>query len=314
MPTDGILDSVLSDWQGGILAFYPALLRDGLILFGVIALLQFSFVAAKGALAGNVFGLGRELMMGIIRLGIVWGVLAVIAGFGSSVVLTCQDIAASAGGISPGSLTPSGVYNIGLTIIGQLWAARTWMAWFDITDDILFCIVVAMTWVTYIAAALFYLWFLIQTVYVVTIGAVTLPWAAFEPAFPTLHQWAEDVLRAGMRLLACLLMLVIGENLAAGWAATFSGLGKDINNAQLYYALEAFGEAVIFLALIAGVPLATGRMMRVQGGGMGAWEREPPVFSHMESAHSVAHQSVVAGSQLASQGTLAPYVRSRLLS
>jgi hypothetical protein len=113
MPPDGILDSVLNDFQSGVLAYYNPLLVAGVALLGSITLLQFSYLCARAALTRDFHRIWTDFMVGILRVGAVWGVLATAAGWGAPIVDTCRAIAEQVSGLSPYTLTPSGVWGLG---------------------------------------------------------------------------------------------------------------------------------------------------------------------------------------------------------
>ena len=313
MPSDTILDAVWAQFSASITAYYPQLVAIGLSLFGTIVLLQFSYICARAILRGHLHGILNDILLGIIRIGIVWGVLTVAAGFGGSIVDTCRGVAEQIAGVP---LTPSGVWDIGGQIVATIRAARTWMSFLDPTQDLIFGVVIAITYVIYLIAALLYLWVLIQAVYVVVIGAILLPFSVFEATFSMLYKWFEDVLGVGMKLLAVILLLAIGMNVASGWAADYAVLGKAMNNAQLYYALRALGESIIFCAMVGGFPYVTARMVRSHMGGGMSWD-DAGAWSMMRSAsrqgQNAAREVARAGAQVASGGNLGGYVRSKLL-
>ena len=313
MPTDNVLDAILSDFQGALLGYYPQLQTIGIALFGAIALLQFSYICGRAALHGSFDGVPRDLMLGILRLGAVSGVLYTAIAWGAPIVTTCQEIAAQVTGISPTSLTPSGVYQLGLNIIDQLWSARSFMMWLNLLDDLIYCVLTVLAWAAYLGAGCGYLWVLIQAVYVVIIGPILLPFAAFEATFSMLYKWFEDVLGIGIKLLAAILMLGVGQTEATDWSTNFAALGwHGINNAQIYYAFVAFAEGIVFLALVWGFPYITGRMVRTHmGGGLswndaGAWS-----LFRVASAPAQAAGAMATG---ASPQQLGSFVRSKLLS
>jgi hypothetical protein len=106
-------------------------------------------------------------------------------------------------------------------------------------------------------------------------GAVTVCFAAFPHTFTTLENWAVQMLRAGIRLLATLLILAIGLLLAQIWTATLAGLGVNINTNQVAYGATQLAEAGLVLWAVWRLPQKADNLIISQGSAGSALEREP---------------------------------------
>lgn len=315
MPPDRLLDSVLADFQVGIGAYYLPLGRAGLLLLGTVALLQFAYLCAHAVLSLDVHRIIRDIIVGVIRIGVVWGVLGIAAAVGGSIIETCRMIAEQVSGVGPGTVTPSGIWDLGGNIFHLLMGARSWMMWFYLGDDVLFVAFAAVTYFAYFATGLLYLWVNIQFYWAVIIAPALLPWSMFEPTFPMFYAWAENVLAAGIRLLAMLLVLAVGLVIVRGWYADFAALGIHLNDYQLYYATRAMLESILFALIVGGFSWATARMVRSQMGGGIVWD-DAGAWSLMRTGQMAAEQVVSAGTTVAVEtGTrLGALVQSKLAS
>jgi hypothetical protein len=298
MPPDRLLDSVLADFQVGIGAYYLPLGRTGLLLLGTVALLQFAYLCAHAVMSLDIHRMIRDIIVGVIRIGVIWGVLGIAAAVGGSIVETCRIIAEQVCGLGPGTVTPSGIWDLGGNVFHLLMGARSWMMWFYLGDDVLFVLFAAVTYFAYFTAGLLYLWVNIQFFWAVIIGPALIPWSMFEPAAATFYAWGENILAGGIRLLAMLLILAVGMVEVRGWAADFAALGIHINDYQLYYATRAMLEAILFALMVGGFSWATARMVRTSMGGGPVWD-DSGAWSLIRTGQAAANLAISAGTTVA---------------
>ena len=204
--------------------------------------------------------------MSLFRIGIVYAVLDHTIEWGSAIIDLGKTVGMETAGLSPSVMTPSGIYTLGDQIVSTLFHARTFMMWIHPIDDVGFCIVLGAVWVTWLAAAVIFLFTLMQCVYVVVIGPIKLSFATLEYTWPMLMVWFEACLSIAIKLMATLLTLAIGMREANGWVTDFASYGLKINLSPFSYVTLAILEAVIFAIAIWSLPVMAHRLVRTHLG------------------------------------------------
>jgi hypothetical protein len=267
MPPDTILNTVLADFTNALTVYEPDLVFWGMRVISVILFMQFGYLAVKMALGRDFMGMIYTFFTGLLCMGAVWVLMTYSIEVGSDLVMVGQEIGTHVSHQSPASITPSGVYNLGLSIIGTLWNDRSWGMWLDPVDDLAFTLIVIATWITWALAALIYLWALIEAIWVVMIAPITLCFAPFEYTWPTMITWGAYALKTGIKLLALLLILAVGITLAGTWAAYINGLGTTLNTNRVYYATVALVESFVFLIAVWILPNKAAAIIHTTSGG-----------------------------------------------
>jgi hypothetical protein len=265
--TDGLLNFVLNDFTQALIRYEPGLVMYGARIVGLIVFMQFGYLGVKMALGRDFMHMLYAFFTGLLCMGAVLVLMTFVIEVGSDLVMVGQQVGTQVSGMSPSAMTPSGVYNLGLSIIGSLWNARSWGKWFHPIDDAAFVTIVLLTLVTYAMAAIMYLWALIEAVWVVAIAPMAICFAPFEYTWPTMITWGAYALKTGIKLLGMLLVLAVGTVLATGWASYFGGLGASINSYRVYYATVALIEAFIFLLSLWILPNKAAALIHTTSGG-----------------------------------------------
>jgi hypothetical protein len=265
MPSD-VLNNILTDFQNACLAYQPLLVLWAISILSATTFLGFGIVMVQTARHRDFWSMLDALFMSLFRIGIVYLVLANAQQWGQGIIDLGKTVGVSVSGQSPDVMTPSGISQLGWTIMATLWNARTYMMWLHPIDAISNYIILLITWLTWKAAAIIYLFVLIQCAYVVAIGPIKVSFATLEYTWPMLMVWFEALLSIAIKLMATLLTLAIELREANGWAANFAGVGVNINLSPNYYAIQALGEAAIFALLLWSLPYLAHRLVRTHLG------------------------------------------------
>lgn len=272
MPPDGILNGILADFQATCLTYQPMLVAWAIRILSATTFLGFGIVMVQNARRRDFWTMLDGLFMGLLRIGIVYVVLANSLDWGQAIIDLGKTVGVSVSGQSPDVMTPSGIYDLGSATAHTLLDARTYMMWLHPIDSISNYVICLMVWLTWLCAAVIYLFVLIQAVYVVAIGPIKLSFATLEYTWPMLMVWFEALLSIGIKLMATLLTLAIGLSEANAWAANFASLGLKINLEPNYYAFQALGEAAVFALCLWSLPYVAHRLVRTHLGSGITWD------------------------------------------
>lgn len=316
MPPDTILNTVLADFTYALTAYEPDMVFWGMRILGVILFMQFGYLAVKMAISRDFMGMIYTFFTGLLCMGAVLVLMNFSIEVGSDLVMVGQQVGQQVSHQSPSTMTPSGVYGLGLSIIGSIWNARTWGMWLNPIDDVALVIIVVLTWITWACSALIYLWALIEAIWVVTIAPMALCFAPFEYTWPTMVTWAAYALKTGIKVMALMLVLVAGTSLANGWAKDLAGLGVSINANRVYFATVALVESIVFLAAVWILPNQAAKLIQTSHGGGSEPAGDAGASSTIHGTHQAGRVTAgIAGGGMAGGGAqLGQYVQRRLNS
>jgi hypothetical protein len=159
MTSLGLLDDTLRQFDAAAAAAYPELVTIALQLWAFLAVLQFGIIAARLIRTHDIRDLLNEMaFFGIIAIMLVRVFIEHGLEWGGDVIGTGEQIAALAGGMSPTSVTPSGILDQGLNIVTILWnnvSLGTWLA--HPRDALVLWIAGAIVGISFFFSALIYL-------------------------------------------------------------------------------------------------------------------------------------------------------------
>jgi hypothetical protein len=272
MLPDGVLDGVLADFTNACLIYQPMLVLWAIRILTATTFLGFGIVMVDTARRREFWSMMDAFFMSLLRIGIVYVVLANSLEWGQAIIDLGKTVGVSVSKQSPDVMTPSGIYDLGTKTVDILFNAHTYMMWLHPIDAIMNEVVLFITWLTWICAAVIYLFVLIQCVYVVAIGPIKLSFATLEYTWPMLIVWFEALLSIAIKLMATLLVLAIGLTEANNWSATYAGLGLKINLHPNDYAIQALGEAAVFALCLWSLPYLAHRLVRTHLGSGITWD------------------------------------------
>ena len=323
MGTDNILDSVLTDFTNAAGAYYPIVVIWAVRILATMTFAQAGLLAVGMLRKRDLGGMLELFLFGMIRVLAIYVIMANLWEWASAIVDTCKTVGIAVSGQSPNVLTPSGIYTLGLNVCATLLKARTFALIIHPVDDAFFIAVVFAIQIIWLAAGMIYLWVQIEAVYLIALGPIKLCWTSFDYTYPTLLTWAESLLRAGVKLLALLIVSAAGMKLATDWNTYLNGLGTTINSNRMFYATLALVEALVFFIALWHLPKRASQNIRVEAAGGGADTDEGAAGTMLAAGGRAAQaaggaaitgaKALAGGVMAARQGELGNYIRSRLL-
>ncbi len=307
MPPDDILNGVLADFTSAANGYYPLILLYAIRILMAIVTLQICYLSIQAAMRWDLMGMFEAFFLGFVRIALVWAVMDHLWDWSNGFINTAEDIGARVSGQSPGTLSPSGVYDLGLHVVSKLYTARGFGMWFYPIDDIAFMIVTLATQITFAAVGLLYLWTLLEALYHIAKGPIVLCWSAFDLTWDILTRWGERLLGLSVKVLSTLLMLAVGVTLTGKWSLYLSGVGLGINDHRVFYATLALIESLAFFAGVWIVPRMVTANIHAHGGGVSAGDEGAASMWAMgqaaggaigAAAPQLAKAAVSAGAQL----------------
>jgi TrbL/VirB6 plasmid conjugal transfer protein len=157
-------------------------------------------------------------------------------------------------GLSPNTMTPSGVMHIGLQLANTFWAAAGAASWIRAPISALeLAVCTPIIIVAFFVASLILLLAEIQVWALIVGASVLLAFAALPWTWGMFPGWGLSVLSSCVKVFFILAMLAVGLEEAVGWASTMTGASSSIvENASL--AVQAMIESLLFLGLIYYIP------------------------------------------------------------
>src|SRR5713226_4031544 len=218
-PSDGLLlNNTLQTLTTQIQTWYPQLLLYATRLLGVLTFLQFAYIAVDLAANHDATRLLDNMVAALIRVGLVYVLLNNAVDWGQAIINTGIQIGQAVTGQSPNVLTPSGVFNAGLRMVGTLWQAKASAGWLHPIMELEFLLVSIGIVLSWTAAALIYLGALLEGAWIVYVGPILICFSALSSTAPMLIQWATRVLAIAIKIAVLLLVLAVGMGLAQTWA------------------------------------------------------------------------------------------------
>jgi P-type conjugative transfer protein TrbL len=218
IPSDGqLLNQTLQTFTTQIESWYPQLLLYSTRLLGVLVFIQFAYIAVDLAASHDATRLLDNMVTAVIRVGLVYVLLNNAVDWGHAVINTGIQIGQTVTGESPDVLTPSGVFNAGLNMVGTLWRAKAAGGWLHPVQDVEFMFVSIGVILCWAAAALIYLGALLEGAWIVYVGPILICFSALSSTAPMLIHWATRVLAIAVKIAVLLLVLAVGMGLAQTW-------------------------------------------------------------------------------------------------
>src|SRR5216684_7791536 len=122
MITDGnLLNSLLATLVGAFQAYQPQMLIIGATLLSVLAFIQFFYIAVDVAMNRDLPHMLDALAIALIKLGMVYVIMNHVSDWGNAIINTGIQIGQQISGESPNVLKPSGIWQLGLNLVGILY-------------------------------------------------------------------------------------------------------------------------------------------------------------------------------------------------
>jgi len=299
LPPDQTLNAALASFTGAIQGYFPLILLWGARLLTGVAFLGFGYALLQAVLKRDWMGTFMAFGFGAIRIALVYGVMNNLWFIGSALPDMGGVIGAQVSGQSPNVLSPSGIYDLGLNIVSLLFQNRHLGGWFNLVADGEFLLLIVLTQVTWFGAALVYLWTLFECQWYVVKGPVTICFAAFDHTWPTFINWFVQLLRAGIKLMATLIILAVGLFVAQQWTATLKALGVSINMNPAEYGAIQLVEGILFFYAVWTQPAKAAAIIHAQGAAGNSWTDEGAagMYGIAMNAARMGARAVVGGGQ-----------------
>jgi P-type conjugative transfer protein TrbL len=248
----GILDSVLgnftsaaADVWGPQLFYYlqPVLLA--------IIVLQFGLVAAEATVERDVPLLISHTMIGLLRIGVIWSIFTYSFTWANSIVHTGQVLGSNISGFG---LTPSGVFDNGISVMQTIFTAKAAGSWFnEAFEKVEFFVVGLFVMLAWAAASIIYLGCLIEAALLVYVGPLVIAFTPLSWTFELLLTWGRSLLGMAFKAALILMTLAVGMTLANTWIANYNASSTTFTT-NIWNLLIALVEAIVFAFAVWRLP------------------------------------------------------------
>jgi P-type conjugative transfer protein TrbL len=262
------LNNALSDFENTIQGVWaPVLQAQGIQILLAVGAIAFAVYAiqllATHDLPTFMLGFGYTF----VSLAVLHAVFLYSQDLATDVLNGFQALGQQVTGLSPETLTPSGVLQQGMQLVHILWNASGEASWFKAPQVAIETIICALFMVfAFAAASIIYLLALVEVWALIIGGSFLLAFAPLPWTWNIFPGWGLRVLGACVKTFFLIAVLALGLNEAAGWtrAMTTSSVGFA-GDASLM--MQAVTEALLFFALVYYIP---GIMASLVTGGAGA--------------------------------------------
>lgn len=262
------LDNALANFLSAIQIAWA----DTIQLYGARILLMLVILALgiNWLYAFSQRDIGRWLdstVHSLISSGILYVIFLHANYWAAAILLTFEQIAQAITGLSPASLTPSGIIVSGITTCILFWKAAAhamWMLAPMSAVEAFVCGIAVM--LSFTGAAIIYLITIVEVWAVIIGGMLLLAFASLPWTAAILPLWALSVLRYSMKIFMLLAVLALGLTLAVGWATDMAANSGSISS-NISLMLQAIVESLLFVACVYFLPTAVSNLV---AGGQGS--------------------------------------------
>ncbi len=270
--TDNVLNGTLAAFTAAISAYLPLLILWGVRILGAVTFVGFGYAMIEAVSNRDWFSTLMAFGWGVVRIALVYVVMANIQSWGSAFPDLGQTVGTDVSGQSPGVMTPSGLYELGLHIVSVMISNYHFLSWFTHPiEDFETHMITLVTQTFWFSAACIYFTILLEAKWYVAKGPVTICFATFDRTWPILENWFLTLLQVGIRLLAAMLILAVALIISNEWLAQIMGLGLSFNTNPIQNSLVQLVESLVLLYAIWALPRkAAGIVTSKFGHGVGA--------------------------------------------
>jgi TrbL/VirB6 plasmid conjugal transfer protein len=271
LPPDQVLDAALQAFISAMQGYFPLLLFWGMAILSAVVFCGLAYALLMAIANHDWFGMLMGMAYAFARVMVIYMLYENFESIGSIFPTMGQTVGFSVSNVSD---TPSDIYSMGLTIVGLLFSNRHWGAWFNLVADGEFLLLIVLTMLVWFAIAIRYLFIQVETEWIFIKGAVTVCFAAFPNTFVTLENWAVQMIKVGIRLIAVMLIIAIGISLAEDWTNTLRALGVTLNVNPVAYGAVQLSEAFLVLWAVWSLPQKADALIASSGGSNSAMGEE----------------------------------------
>jgi P-type conjugative transfer protein TrbL len=261
------LNNALSDFENTIQGVWaPVLQAQGIQILLAVGAIAFAVYAIQLLATHDLPTFILGFAYTIVSLSVLHAVFLYSQDLATDMLTGFQALGQQVSGLSPTTLTPSGVLTQGIHLVQILWAAAGNASWFKaptVAIETMICVIVMVF--AFAVASIIYLLALVEVWALIIGGSLLLAFAPLPWTWNIFPGWGLRVLGACVKTFFLIAVLALGLNEAAGWttgmASTSSGLAT---NASLM--MQAVTESLLFVALVYYIP---GIMASLVTGGAG---------------------------------------------
>ncbi len=270
----GFLDQALQDFINAIQNNWSAnFLSIGIEILLGLGAIAFAVYAIQLLITGDVHQFIMGFAMTVLSLALLYGVFVTSEELATDVYNGFQSWAQQLTGLSPATLSPSGVMESGLRLARIFWGAAGAASWFHEPFSALvttFCSIAMV--IAFAIAAIILLLAEVQAWALIVGGLALLAFAALPWTWHIFPGWGISVLSVCMKIFFIFAILAVGLTEAQGWTAAMAGSATTIvKDASL--AIEAMIESLLFLGLVYYIPgLMSGLVLGAASSVMNAGE------------------------------------------
>lgn len=251
---NGLLDATLQQFSAQIQAAWgPQLLVFMVNILQAVTFLQFVVILAQTAMSRDFSHLFDDLAVGGIRVGIIWLIFTNSNLWGQAVIDTGKAIGQAIALGAPGTLTPSGVLNQGLTLAQIVWAAKGDGTWLHPVQDLEFFIAWIMIVLSWLVAALILFEVELEAAVLVYGGPILIAFSPFHWTGELIVHWAKGVFAIALKIAVILGLLAIGMGIAQIWAQQVANVSTAMTT-NLWDLAEAIVMSLVFMYVLWKVP------------------------------------------------------------
>jgi P-type conjugative transfer protein TrbL len=270
MITDGnLLDTLLATLTSAFQAYEPQLLLIGVALLGVLAFLQFFYIAVDVAINHDLPHVLDSFAIALIKLGMVYVVMDHAFDWGIDIIQTGIQIGQRVSGQAPNVLTPSGIFQLGLNLVGILDTAKAAGGWLHPVQDIEFFVTAVAVAIAWLLAALLYLMLLLEGSVAVVLGPIFVALGGLEGTGDALIAWAKTLVAIAVSTIALLLTIAAGLALVKGWAIQLEASSTSITTNSTWLILAA-AESIAFFFILKHIAAMSQSIIGRSAGGLGS--------------------------------------------
>jgi hypothetical protein len=265
LPPDSgqILNTVLDAFDGALAGYLPPLLTWGERIFEAVVFVGFGYAMIQAWANRDWLGSIQAMGFAALRFCLIRVVFQNFIPWSGAFPTMGVIIGSAVSGVSS-SIGPSDVYALSTHITSDLWHAFHLgeFFWHPFRISLVLPVLVVVTKILWFAAALVFLWVIIESKWIIATGAVPLAFAGFEYTFIVLEHYFVTLLQVGIKLLVAFLVLAVGITLVHGWVATLDMAGFGINSDQLGWGVIEFLQAAIFFLALWNLPRKAAAVVR----------------------------------------------------
>ncbi len=262
------LNNALSDFENTIQGVWaPVLQAQGIQILLAVGAIAFAVYAIQLLATHDLPTFILGFAYTIVSLSVLHAVFLYSQDLATDMFNGFQALGQQVSGLSPETLTPSGVLQQGMQLVHILWNASGAASWFKAPQIAIETLICALLMVlAFATASIIYLLALVEVWALIISASLLLAFAPLPWTWNIFPGWGLRVLGACVKTFFLIAVLALGLTEAAHWTAAMTASSAGFStDASLM--MQAITEALLFFALVYYIP---GIMASLVTGGAGA--------------------------------------------